>query len=55
MGTEVVIVEYLDRILPVEDEEVSKQLERSFKKSGIKIFTNAEVKKLRQRISLLTL
>ena len=46
MGTEVVIVEYLDRILPVEDEEVSKQLERSFKKSGIKIFTNAEVKKV---------
>ena len=46
MGTEVVIVEYLDRILPVEDEEVSKQLERSFKKSGIKIYTNAEVKKV---------
>ena len=46
MGTEVVIVRHLDRILPVEDEEVSKQLERSFKKSGIKIFTNAEVKKV---------
>ncbi len=30
MGTEVTIVEYLDRIVPVEDEEVSKQLERSF-------------------------
>jgi len=43
MGTEVTIVEYLDRIVPVEDEEVSKQLERSFKKSGIKILTNAEV------------
>ena len=46
MGTEVVIVEYLERILPVEDEEISKQLERSFKKSGIKILTNAEVKKV---------
>ena len=43
MGTEVTIVEYLDRIVPVEDEEVSKQLERSFKKSGVKILTNAEV------------
>lgn len=43
MGTEVTIVEYLDRVVPVEDEEVSKQLERSFKKSGIKILTNAEV------------
>ena len=43
MGTEVTIVEYLDRIAPVEDEEVSKQLEKSFKKSGIKIMTGAEV------------
>ena len=43
MGTEVTIVEYLDRIVPVEDEEISKQLERSFKKNGINIMTNAEV------------
>lgn len=43
MGTEVTIVEYMPNIVPVEDEEVSKQLERSFKKSGIKIMTNAEV------------
>ena len=43
MGTEVTIVEYMDRIVPVEDAEVSKQLERSFKKSGITIMTNAEV------------
>jgi dihydrolipoamide dehydrogenase len=43
MGTEVTIVEYLDRIVPVEDEEISKQLEKSFKKSGIKIMTSAEV------------
>lgn len=43
MGTEVTIVEYMPRIVPVEDEEVSKQLERSFKKSGIKIMTSSEV------------
>ncbi len=43
MGTEVTIVEYMDRIVPVEDDDVSKQLERSFKKSGIKIMTSAEV------------
>ena len=43
MGSEVTIVEYLDRIVPVEDEEVSKQLERSFKKNGINILTSAEV------------
>jgi len=43
MGTEVTIVEYLPNIVPVEDEEVSKQLERSFKKAGIKVMTNAEV------------
>ena len=43
MGTEVTIVEYMPNIVPVEDEEVSKQLERSFKKSGMKIMTAAEV------------
>ena len=43
MGTEVTIVEYVDRIVPIEDEEVSNQLEKSFKKSGIKIMTSAEV------------
>ena len=43
MGTEVTVVEFQDRIVPVEDEEISKQLERSFKKSGIKIITSAEV------------
>ena len=43
IGTEVTIVEYLPNIVPVEDEEVSKQLERSFKKSGISIKTSAEV------------
>lgn len=43
MGTEVTIVEYMPKIVPVEDADVSKQLERSFKKSGIKIMTSAEV------------
>lgn len=43
MGTEVTVVEYLPNIVPVEDEDVSKQLERSFKKSGVKIMTSAEV------------
>ncbi len=43
MGTEVTVVEYLPNIVPLEDEEVSKQLARSFKKSGIKIMTSAEV------------
>ncbi len=43
MGTEVTIVEFLPNVVPVEDEDVSKQLARSFKKSGIKIMTSAEV------------
>ncbi len=43
IGTKVTIVEYLDRIVPNEDEEVSKQLERSYKKSGIEIMTSSEV------------
>ena len=46
MGTEVTIVEYLPTIVPIEDEDVSKQLERSFKKSGIKIMTSSEVTKV---------
>ncbi|HIX54099.1 MAG TPA: dihydrolipoyl dehydrogenase, partial [Candidatus Sphingobacterium stercoripullorum] len=43
IGTEVTIVEYMDRIVPVEDEDVSKQLEKSLKKAGIKILTSSEV------------
>ncbi len=43
MGTDVTVVEYVDRVVPVEDEEVSKQLERTFKKAGVKIKTNSEV------------
>ena len=43
IGTEVTIVEFMDRIVPVEDEEVSKQLERTYKKAGMKIMTKSEV------------
>lgn len=43
IGTQVTIVEYLPNIVPVEDEEVSKQLERTFKKSGMKIMTDSSV------------
>lgn len=46
MGTEVTVVEYMPTIVPVEDEEVSKQLERSFKKAGIKVMTNSSVEKV---------
>jgi len=43
MGTEVTLVEFLDRIVPVEDADISKQMERSFKKAGIKVMTSSEV------------
>ncbi len=43
MGTEVTIVEYMPNIVPVEDKDISKQFERSFKKAGIKVMTNASV------------
>ena len=43
MGTKVTIVEYLPNIVPVEDKDISKELEKSFKKSGIKVMTSSEV------------
>ena len=43
MGTKVTIVEYLPNIVPLEDEEVSKQMERSFKKIGVQVMTNSSV------------
>jgi len=43
MGTEVTIVELLDRMVPVEDKDVSKELSRAFKKMGIKVMTSAAV------------
>jgi len=43
MGTEVTIVEYMPTVVPVEDIDVSKQFEKSLKKSGITVMTNASV------------
>ncbi|WPR75710.1 dihydrolipoyl dehydrogenase [Algoriphagus sp. NG3] len=43
MGAEVTIVEFLDRIVPVEDAEVSKTLEKIYKKAGMTIMTSSEV------------
>ena len=43
MGTEVTVVEFMPNIVPVEDEDVSKHLEKSFKKAKIKVITNASV------------
>ena len=46
MGTEVTIVEFMPNIVPVEDEDISKQMERSMKKAGVKIMTNSSVEKV---------
>ena len=46
MGVDVTLVEYQKTIVPVEDEDISKQLQRSFKKSGIKVMTNSSVEKV---------
>jgi dihydrolipoamide dehydrogenase len=43
MGTKVTIVEFMPTLVPLEDEEVAKQLERSFKKSGINVMTSSSV------------
>ncbi|ADY51021.1 dihydrolipoamide dehydrogenase [Pseudopedobacter saltans DSM 12145] len=43
MGTKVTVVEFMDNIVPVEDEDVSKQLVRSFKKTGIEVMTKSSV------------
>ncbi len=46
MGTKVTVVEFMPNIVPVEDEEVSKHLEKSLKKAGINVMTNASVESL---------
>jgi len=46
MGANVTIVEFMPNIVPLEDIDVSKQLQRSFKKSGIKIMTKSSVEKI---------
>ncbi|MBU6324131.1 MAG: dihydrolipoyl dehydrogenase [Bacteroidetes bacterium] len=43
IGTKVTIVEYMPRILPIEDEEISAELEKIYKKRGVNILTNASV------------
>ena len=46
MGTDVTIVEFMPNIVPVEDEDISKQMERSMKKAGVKIMTSSSVEKV---------
>jgi dihydrolipoamide dehydrogenase len=46
MGTKITIVEFMPRVVPVEDEDISKELEKQFKKKGIAIMTSAEVTKV---------
>ncbi|MFC4689988.1 dihydrolipoyl dehydrogenase [Dokdonia genika] len=46
MGTEVTIVEYMPHVVPVEDEDVSKQFERSLKKAGVKVMTGSSVERV---------
>ena len=43
MGSKVTLIEYQDRVVPVEDHEISKQLQKSFQKKGIEVITNSEV------------
>lgn len=45
LGAKVTLIEYLPQILPLEDEEVSKQLEKSFKKTGMEVLTNTSVER----------
>jgi dihydrolipoamide dehydrogenase len=46
MGTNVTIVEFMPNVVPVEDEDISKQFERSLKKAGIKVMTNSSVERI---------
>lgn len=46
MGTEVKLVEYMPNIVPVEDEDISKALEKSYKKQGIQVMINSSVEKV---------
>ncbi len=47
-GSEVTLIEMLDHVLPLEDEEISRQLERAFRQQGIKYMTGARVEGLRK-------
>ncbi len=46
IGTKVTLVEFMPNIVPVEDEDISKQLERSFKKAGMKVMTKSTVEEV---------
>ncbi|MBK9730109.1 MAG: dihydrolipoyl dehydrogenase [Chitinophagaceae bacterium] len=46
MGTKVTLVEFMPVLVPVEDEEISKELEKSYKKQGITVMTNSAVEKV---------
>ena len=46
LGTQVTIVEFMPRVVPVEDEDISKELEKQFKKQGMTIMTSSEVTKV---------
>jgi dihydrolipoamide dehydrogenase len=48
LGVEVTVVEVLDRVLPVEDEEISAFAKKAFEKQGMKIFTSTQVKELKK-------
>ncbi|HXE27843.1 MAG TPA: dihydrolipoyl dehydrogenase [Stellaceae bacterium] len=48
LGVEVTVVEVLDRVLPVEDEEISAFARKAFEKQGMKIFTSTQVKELKK-------
>jgi dihydrolipoamide dehydrogenase len=59
IGVQVTLVEFLPNVVPIEDEEVSKQLERSFRKAGIKVMTSSTVEQVdivdeRCRVSIKT-
>ena len=46
MGTQVTLVEFLPNIVPLEDEDISKQMERSMKKAGVTVMTNSSVERI---------
>ncbi len=54
LGAEVTVVEVLDRILPVEDEEISAFAQKAFEKDGMKIVTGAQVKELKKAAESVT-
>jgi len=46
LGTQVTLIEFMDRILPLEDEDISAQLSRSFRKAGMKVMVSSSVKSI---------